>query len=183
MAVLLIRSLVRHMAKKFRSSQARDESRRTAPRSIFFPRLFRQTRLCWSRPYVWLALLTVLCLVAPELKARRGAAQPQWVAPAAEAQKQNPVPATDLSLASGQKIFEERCVSCHGKTGEGDGPIADGLGLHPAKFSDPAVQRQSDGALFWKTTTGKKPMPGYGSRLSATDRWNAINYLRTLARH
>jgi hypothetical protein len=29
---------------------------------------------------------------------------------------------------------------------------------------------------------GKKPMPNYGTRLSPTDRWNAINYLRTLGR-
>jgi len=25
-------------------------------------------------------------------------------------------------------------------------------------------------------------MPGYGRRLSLTDRWNVINYLRTLAK-
>jgi mono/diheme cytochrome c family protein len=106
----------------------------------------------------------------------------KWVAPAAEARKKNPVSVNDSSLALGQKIYLQRCVGCHGKTGKGDGPDAADLGIHPAKLSDPAVQQQTDGELFWKVTVGKKPMPSYRSRLSPTDRWNVINYLRTLAR-
>ena len=106
----------------------------------------------------------------------------KWVAPAAEAGKKNPVPINDSSLAAGQKIYLQRCAGCHGKTGNGDGPDAADLGIHPAKLSDPATRGQTDGELFWKVTVGKKPMPGYRTRLSPTDRWNVINYLRTLAR-
>ena len=106
----------------------------------------------------------------------------KWAAPGAEAQKKNPVVINDSSLAVGQKIYLQRCVGCHGKTGNGDGPDAADLGIHPAKLSSAAVQQQTDGALFWKVTVGKKPMPNYRSRLSPTDRWDVINYLRTLAR-
>jgi mono/diheme cytochrome c family protein len=106
----------------------------------------------------------------------------KWVAPATEAHKKNPVAANESSLAVGQRIYLQRCVGCHGKTGKGDGPDAADLGIHPAKLSDAAVQQETDGELFWKVTVGKKPMPSYRSRLSPTDRWNAINYLRTLAR-
>jgi mono/diheme cytochrome c family protein len=106
----------------------------------------------------------------------------QWTAPAAEAGKKNPVAVNESSLAAGQKIYLKRCVACHGKTGNGDGPNAADLGIHPAKLSDPAVREQTDGALFWKITVGKKPMPNYGSRLSSTDRWNVINYVRSLAK-
>ena len=106
----------------------------------------------------------------------------KWTAPAAEARKKNPVPVNESSLAAGQKIYAKRCMACHGKTGNGDGPDAADLGIHPAKLSDPAIQAETDGALFWKITVGKKPMPNYGSRLSLTDRWNVINYLRTLAK-
>lgn len=106
----------------------------------------------------------------------------KWVAPAAEAQKKNPVSVNQSSLVVGQKIYLQRCVGCHGKTGKGDGPDAADLGIHPAKLSDATVQEQTDGELFWKLTVGKKPMPNYRSRLSPTDRWNVINYLRTLAR-
>jgi mono/diheme cytochrome c family protein len=106
----------------------------------------------------------------------------KWTAPAGEAQKKNPIPADESSLGAGHKIYLKRCASCHGTTGNGDGPDAVDLGIHPAKFSDPALREEADGALFWKITTGKKPMPDYGRKLSPTDRWNVINYLRTLAR-
>lgn len=106
----------------------------------------------------------------------------KWTAPAAEARKKNPVAVSESSLAAGQKIYAKRCVACHGKTGNGDGPDAADLGIHPAKLSAPAIQEATDGALYWKITVGKKPMPNYGTRLSPTDRWNVINYLRSLAR-
>jgi mono/diheme cytochrome c family protein len=106
----------------------------------------------------------------------------KWTAPTAEARKKNPVAATESSLATGQKLYLKRCVQCHGKTGNGDGPDAADLGIHPAKLSDPAIRDQTDGELFWKITVGKKPMPNYGSRLSPTDRWNVINYLRSLTK-
>src|SRR5206468_6863567 len=106
----------------------------------------------------------------------------KWTAPAAEARKKNPVAVTESSLTAGQKIYLKRCVTCHGKTGNGDGPDAVDLGIHPAKLSDPGLREEADGALFWKITVGKKPMPNYGTRLSPTDRWNVINYLRTLAK-
>jgi mono/diheme cytochrome c family protein len=106
----------------------------------------------------------------------------KWVAPVSEARNKNPVPVNQSSLAVGQKIYLQRCVGCHGKTGNGDGPDAADLGIHPAKLSDAGVQKQTDGELFWKVTVGKKPMPNYRSRLSPTDRWSVINYLRTFSR-
>ena len=105
----------------------------------------------------------------------------KWTAPAKEGGNKNPVAVSESSLAAGQTIYLKRCVQCHGKTGNGDGPDAADLGIHPAKLSDPAIREQTDGELFWKITVGKKPMPKYGTRLSPTDRWNVINYLRTLA--
>ena len=106
----------------------------------------------------------------------------KWTAPAAESRKKNPIAVSESSLAAGQKVYAKRCVACHGKTGNGDGPDAAELGIHPAKLSDPLMREETDGELFWKITVGKKPMPNYGTRLSPTDRWNVINYLRSLTR-
>ena len=105
-----------------------------------------------------------------------------WLAPAAQSKVRNPISPNESSLAAGEKIYMKRCAACHGKTGNGDGHDAVDLGIHPAKFSDPKLRGETDGALFWKITVGKKPMPDYGSRLSKTDRWNVINFLRTLAK-
>jgi mono/diheme cytochrome c family protein len=104
----------------------------------------------------------------------------KWSAPAAEAQKKNPVAANEPSLAAGQKIYSKTCFMCHGKTGDADGPAVIELNIHPAKLSDPKLVTEPDGSLFWKITTGKKPMPAFGRRLSEADRWNLVNYIRTL---
>ena len=131
----------------------------------------------------WLVILTVLVGSAViALSVEESESKEKWVAPTAEARKKNPVAVNESSLAAGQKIYLQRCIGCHGKTGNGDGPDAADLGIHPAKLSNAAVQEQTDGELFWKVTVGKKPMPSYRSRVSPTDRWNVINYLRTLGR-
>jgi cytochrome c5 len=54
----------------------------------------------------------------------------KWTAPAAQARKKNPVAVNGSSLAAGQKIYAKRCVACHGKSGNGDGPDAADLGIH-----------------------------------------------------
>jgi mono/diheme cytochrome c family protein len=127
------------------------------------------------------AFLTVL-LISALVALSEEQSKTQWTAPAAEARKKNPVSVTESSLAAGQKIYLKRCLACHGKTGKGDGPDAADLGIDPAKLSDPAIRAETDGELFWKITVGKKPMPNYGTRLSPADRWNVINYLRSLAK-
>ena len=104
----------------------------------------------------------------------------KWSAPAAEAQKKNPVAANESSLAAGHKIYSKTCAMCHGKSGDADGPAVIELNIHPARLSDPQLATEPDGSLFWKITTGKKPMPAFGKRLSETDRWHLVNYIRTL---
>jgi mono/diheme cytochrome c family protein len=106
----------------------------------------------------------------------------KWISPAPSAAKKNPIAPTQDSVAAGQRIYLKTCALCHGKSGDADGPGVIELGIHPAKLSDPRMRSESDGALFWKITSGKKPMPAYGRRLSETDRWNLVNYVRTLAK-
>jgi mono/diheme cytochrome c family protein len=122
-------------------------------------------------------------LIASAIVARSEEQSKQkWSAPAAEAQKKNPVAASESSLAAGRKIYSKTCAMCHGKSGDADGPAVIELNIHPAKLSDPKVATEPDGSLFWKITTGKKPMPAYGKRISETDRWNLVNYVRTLSK-
>jgi mono/diheme cytochrome c family protein len=104
----------------------------------------------------------------------------KWLSPGPSAARKNPIAPTQQSIAAGQKIYSKTCVMCHGKTGDADGPAVIELNIHPAKLSDPKLANESDGSLFWKITTGKKPMPAYGKRLSETDRWHLVNYIRTL---
>ena len=115
--------------------------------------------------------------------ARADSMSGKWLSPAPSAARKNPIAATQDSIAAGQKIYSTTCMMCHGKTGDADGPAVIELNIHPARLSDPQLDTESDGALFWKITTGKRPMPAFGRRLSETDRWNLVNYIRTLPKH
>ena len=104
----------------------------------------------------------------------------EWKAPARAAKRKNPIPADAQSIAAGKVVFAGQCLSCHGPAGKGDGPAAKDLNPKPRNLSDPVIQSQSDGSIFWKITEGKKPMPTFEKLISENDRWNVINYVRTL---
>lgn len=124
-------------------------------------------------------LMIAVGLFSGGVVAANPASRTTWQAPASAMAKKNPVAASQTSIAAGEKIYTKNCASCHGLSGNGDGSAAAHLGINPAKLSE--SRGQSDSALFWKITSGKKPMPGYGAKLSESDRWNVINYLRTLS--
>lgn len=103
-----------------------------------------------------------------------------WVAPASADTIQNPLAGNVASIDSGKKIYTKYCVVCHGSKGMGDGIAAAGLNPKPANHTSEAVQKQTDGAIYWKTTTGRPPMAGYAKTFNDTQRWQLVNYIRSL---
>lgn len=103
-----------------------------------------------------------------------------WKAPASADQKKNPLTADAAAIAEGKKLFLKECASCHGKKGKGDGPSAADLDVPVGNFASEATQNQSDGALFWKTSEGRKPMPSFKKKLSETQIWQTVIFIRTL---
>lgn len=106
---------------------------------------------------------------------------PEWVPPSAIAIK-NPVLSTPESLKAIKTTYVTYCSPCHGEKGRGDGVAAATLAVRPADHSGPAVQKQTDGALFYELSEGHNPMPAYKASLTETQRWQLINYIRTLAK-
>jgi mono/diheme cytochrome c family protein len=106
-----------------------------------------------------------------------------WNAPAAARQLENPVPATAAAIAAGKVIYHKHCESCHGVGGDGTGDRAPELSIMPTDFTDAHLMRRlSDGELFWKIAHGHRPMPGFASKLSETERWQVVDYIRTFAK-
>jgi mono/diheme cytochrome c family protein len=122
--------------------------------------------------------LCAACLVLLPPDTCRGE---EWTAPSRSARKKNPVPADEKSLAVGKQLYTKECQSCHGVTGKGDGPAAGDLKVSPGNLTDPKMWQQTDGALFWKITEGKKPMPSMEKTWTEEQRWHVVNYIRTLA--
>ncbi len=103
-----------------------------------------------------------------------------WVAPPDAAAVKNPVPSTPQNIDAGKSLYEDNCLSCHGDSGAGDGIAAQGLSVKPANFTDPKLMKsETDGALFWKISNGKGPMPSWKGSLSDTERWQLVDYIRT----
>lgn len=107
--------------------------------------------------------------------------QDDWAVPSKYQTMKNPVVSNSSSISNGKSLYALHCKSCHGKEGLGDGPKAANLDTHCGDFTDEDFQSQSDGALFYKTFTGKGDMPSFEKKLpDANDIWSIINYIRTL---
>ena len=105
--------------------------------------------------------------------------QERWHAPASAKNVKNPYSGKS-SISEGKSIYKTRCTVCHGEKGKGDGPAGKALKPPAADHSAPLVQDQTDGELYWKISEGRGPMVSWKLILSEEDRWNVVNYLRTL---
>ena len=111
-----------------------------------------------------------------------GADAAEWKVPADAAAVVNPVAKTPEAINSGAQIYRGSCAVSHGEEGKGDGPGGTYFVPKPTNFTDAAVTAQSDGALFWKLATGRNAMLGWKGTLSDEQRWQAVLFMRTLAR-
>jgi mono/diheme cytochrome c family protein len=99
----------------------------------------------------------------------------------AAALRKNPVPATPESIRKGANLFTVYCTPCHGPSGKGNGLVAAKF-VPAADLTNPELQKaRTDG--YWQSylSVGGAVMPSYGESLSAEERWDVVNYLRTLA--
>lgn len=93
------------------------------------------------------------------------------------------VPYHAISVANGLRLYRENCALCHGVAGYGDGPAAEGLKPRPADLTGKHAGDHTAGDLFWWLSHGIQDtaMPGYGAALSPEERWDLINFMRTLS--
>ncbi len=106
----------------------------------------------------------------------------KWVAPGWADTLSNPVKHDVKATKAGKTIYNQLCAICHGNSGKGDGVAGMALNPRPANLVSDAVQRQSDGALYWKITTGRPPMASYRETLTDEQRWQVVNYIRQLGK-
>lgn len=95
-----------------------------------------------------------------------------------------PLTTPDLNL--GKQLFIENCVSCHGASGEGNGPAADTLNPKPRDLTAPAyLDFVTPFHLYQALTLGVSgtAMPSFGEAFSSEQSWSLAFYLMTLRRY
>ena len=95
----------------------------------------------------------------------------------------NPVASSPESIKAGQALFQKNCRFCHGADAKGNGPMAP-KDTHPSDLTDAKWDRgDTDGEIFMVIANGAGPkfdMKANKSKMSDTDMWNIVNYLRSL---
>ena len=107
----------------------------------------------------------------------------------------NPVAADEVSVSRGAQLFGIHCSQCHGIDGKGNGTVAAFLvKKKPTDLTGDAAQAKSDGSLFLTMSNGifnaenslfpdvefSGQCPPLNENLSVRERWDVVNYVRTL---
>jgi mono/diheme cytochrome c family protein len=92
----------------------------------------------------------------------------------------NPTPTDQASVNRGGAYFATNCVMCHGLQGIGNGTVGAVFVPKPADLTSAPIQGLTDGDVFLVITNGFSTMPEYGSQLTPNQRWDVVNYVRTL---
>jgi mono/diheme cytochrome c family protein len=90
------------------------------------------------------------------------------------------------AAAEAKKVWKDKCVTCHGETGLGNGPGAMALDPKPRSFRDPTWQAQTDDARIRKVIVeGGAAVglsPGMAPNPELTDKPEVVTELLALVR-
>ena len=137
-------------------------------------------------------LMLISSCVSDGGNGRHGAAecpQPRFTGKAPEPiySRANPVAVDAASLQAGREIYEEvaqpSCTVCHGKDGDGKGPLSGQFDPAPRNFAcAETVNGIPDGQLFWIIQNGSPgtSMPSF-DYLDEREIWQLVLHLRSLA--
>ena len=93
----------------------------------------------------------------------------------------NPTVDFETSVKRGEESFKKNCAKCHGLNGNGYGVVAHGFTTWPKQlWAWNGADSGADGYLFWIIENGKSDMPPWGLVLSEEERWDLINYIKTI---
>ena len=78
-------------------------------------------------------------------------------------------------------LYAQRCLGCHGPSGQGDGPIALSLPMRPPDFRE-TVQRKSTSQIRRIIAEGRGIMPAFDPALRQAEITDMVQMVRLLSR-
>ena len=91
-----------------------------------------------------------------------------------------PVEVTAALLDRGRGEYQVFCSPCHGRTGMGDGMIAQRGFKRPISYHVDRLRQSPVGYYFDVITNGYGAMSDYASQVPVEDRWAIVAYVRAL---
>ncbi|MCH2043703.1 MAG: cytochrome c [Saprospiraceae bacterium] len=92
----------------------------------------------------------------------------------------------DNMMAKGKDLYMKYCGVCHGKKGDGNGPLwKEGEGAYPAApanylSADFLKQGDTEGRYYHAIVHGKGMMQGHADKVNDEERWMIIHHIRKL---
>jgi len=101
---------------------------------------------------------------------------------ALSAEVKNPLPPlTGKDSTETARLFNINCAICHGADGKATGPLAvSGKVGGIANLGLDAYIKMADGTMYHTINYGKNNMGSYASQLNRKQRWQLVQYIRTL---
>src|SRR6476660_2173997 len=98
------------------------------------------------------------------------------------AQVKNPLPPlAGADSAEASRLFNINCAICHGANAQANGPLATtGKVGGIANLTAPQYVAMADGTMYHSINYGKNNMGSYASQLTRKQRWQMVQYIRTL---
>ena len=93
----------------------------------------------------------------------------------------NPVPASAEAMVRGRALYETFCLVCHGKQGQGDGPLVPRIPNPPSYMSE-RVRNMPPGQILHVITYGSGRMPSYAAQIALDERWLIVHHVAALQR-
>ncbi len=146
------------------------------------------TRFASFSAVLGVGLLLASCSLASPAPAEQPASQSQALPQVQQTAQPLTLPTRRPSVSAGAQLYQEKCVSCHGAQGHGDGPMAAQIqtqfGSPVANLTDDVVARAQTPEQWYNTVTNgrlDKGMPPFADSLDVDQRWDVIAYAWSLA--
>ena len=91
----------------------------------------------------------------------------------------NPIPISPEVISRGEHLYNNYCYVCHGKSGDGDGPLIPRY-TNPPLFTSQRLMKMSSREMYHIITHGKRDMPSHAGQIEEVDRWKLIHYVEKL---
>lgn len=98
----------------------------------------------------------------------------EWEVPADQKAINNPLEYNLSNVKKGKDLFYQNCKSCHGDPGKNNIlPLVP----PPVDIASEKMQKNTEGEIFYKISTGRAGMPQFKATISEDDRWRIVNYI------